>query len=460
MTNNEIWQAVLAEFELKISKANFTTWFHNTGISQYNNNHVTICVPNTFTKSWMEKKYNSEIVKALERITGKPIKKIEYNVENIKNIQEQEYDPSTPATPTPNSQETHAYTNRPMVSQFGISPKYTFSSFIVGKGNELAHAAAQAVADRPGDTYNPLFIYGGVGLGKTHLLQAVGNTMLEYNPNLKILYVSSEKFTNEFVSAVKEGRAKEFKERYRNVDLLLIDDIQFIGGKEQTQEEFFHTFNELHQQGKQVVLTSDRPPKAIPSLEDRLRSRFEWGMIADISPPDLETRVAILQTKCQEKNFLLGENITQLIAETIQSNIRELEGVLNKIIAFHKLKNITPNLETVRSILSTFENKNIKKTSTPREIIAEVAKYFDISIEDILGKSREKKLSFPRQIIMYILRKELKMSYPAIGSELGGRDHTTAMHAHTKISTEIENNLKLKQDIEMIKQRLYEKESV
>lgn len=462
MTNYEIWQSVLAEFELKISKANFTTWFHDTGIADFNNGCVTICVPNTFTKSWMEKKYNSDIVKTIERITGKPVKKIEYKVESMKNIQEQECTPTQTQT-----EQQHIIpsipsyqNNRQVIGQFGLNVKYTFSSFIVGKNNELAHAAAQAVADRPGEAYNPLFIYGGVGLGKTHLLQAVGHRMLERNPDLKILYVSSEKFTNEFISAVKEGRAKEFKDRYRNVDLLLIDDIQFIGGKEQTQEEFFHTFNELHQQGKQVVLTSDRPPKAIPSLEDRLRSRLEWGMIADISPPDMETRLAILQTKCQEKNFPLSSEILMLVAEAVQSNIRELEGALNKIIAFHNLKNTEPTKETIRSILSTLENKSIKKTRTPREIISEVSNYFDISIDDIIGKSREKKLSFPRQIIMYILRNELKMSYPAIGAELGGRDHTTAMHAHTKISTEVETNPKLKQDLELIKQRLYEKESV
>ena len=460
MTNNEVWQAVLAEFELKVSKANFTTWFHNTGVASFDDGHVTVCVPNTFTKSWMEKKYNSDIIKSLERVTGKPVKRIEYKVENVKSIEE--YECTSKSQPIISSTKNPVYSQRPaqMVSQFGLSPKYTFDSFIVGKGNELAHAAAQAVAEKPGETYNPLFIYGGVGLGKTHLLQAVGHAMLKNNPNLKILYVSSEKFTNEFVSAVKEGRAKEFKDRYRGVDLLLIDDIQFIGGKEQTQEEFFHTFNELHQQGKQVVLTSDRPPKAIPSLEDRLRSRFEWGMIADVSPPDMETRVAILQTKCQEKNFSLDPSLTQMIADAVQSNIRELEGALNKIMAYHQLKNIPPTKDSIKYVLSTFETESIKKTKTPREIIAEIGDFFGVNVEDILGKSREKRLSYPRQIIMYILRHELKMSYPAIGAELGGRDHTTAMHAHTKISTDLEKDMKLKQELEAIKQRLYEERSV
>lgn len=457
MTNHEIWQAVLAEFELKVSKANFTTWFRNTGIGQMDNGQVAICVPNTFTKSWLEKKYHIDIVKSLERVTGKPIKKVEYKVENIKNIEEKECS-------TSNNEESNVSTianpiysapNKAPALKYGLNPKYTFETFIVGKGNELAHAAAQAVANRPGEAYNPLFIYGGVGLGKTHLIQAIGQQMLQNNPQIKILYVSSEKFTNEFVSSVKEGRAKEFKERYRNVDLLLIDDIQFIGGKEQTQEEFFHTFNELHQQGKQVVLTGDRPPKAIPALEDRLRSRFEWGMIADIMAPDLETRAAILQAKCQEKKLVLSPEIIQLIAVTIQSNIRELEGALNKVMAFHQLKNIEPSKETVKSVLSSFEAQSMKKSLTARELINVAAEFYEISIEDITGKSREKKLACPRQMIMYLLREELKMSYPAIGNELGGRDHTTAMHAHTKISTDLENDLKLRQEMEGIKQRLY-----
>ena len=457
MTNHEIWQAVLAEFELKVSKANFTTWFRNTGIGQFNNGQIVVCVPNTFTKSWLEKKYHADIVKSLERVTGKPVKKVEYRVENVKNIEEKECTATVNEEPKVSSIETPIYSNqqKTLGQKFGLNPKYTFDTFIVGKNNELAHAAAQAVAAKPGETYNPLFIYGGVGLGKTHLIQAVGQKMLHDNPQVKILYVSSEKFTNEFISSVKEGHAKEFKDRYRSVDLLLIDDIQFIGGKEQTQEEFFHTFNELHQQGKQVVMTGDRPPKAIPALEDRLRSRFEWGMIADISAPDLETRVAILQSKCQEKKFKLDQEVIQQIAATIQSNIRELEGALNKVIAYHQLKDLEPTKESVRSILSSFEAQSMKKSLTPRDLINLAAEFYDISIEDIAGKSREKKLALPRQIVMYLLREELKMSYPAIGNELGGRDHTTAMHAHTKIGTELENDLKLKQEIEAIKQRLY-----
>ncbi len=483
MTNHEIWQAVLGEIELTISKANFNAWFQGTGIASYDNGKIVVCVPSSFAKGWFEKKYHTNIIKAIERVTGKPVKKLDYTIENIKNIQEQECQlqpappqtpdsgtdttsspataPSFPSQPTQQPQSfqpttgNEPYRREPVQNIFGLNPKYTFSTFIVGKGNELAHAAAQAVANRPGEAYNPLFIYGGVGLGKTHLIQAIGNDMLEKNANTKIMYVNSEKFTNDFISSVKEGRAKEFKDRYRNVDLLLIDDIQFIGGKEQTQEEFFHTFNELHQQGKQIVLTSDRPPKAIPGLEDRLRSRLEWGMIVDIAAPDLETRIAIVQAKCQEKRFPVDEKTANLIAVSIQNNIRELEGVLNKIIAFHQLKNTPATAESIKAVLVTLETQPFKKSATPKDIINEVGKFYDITLDDIAGKSREKRLAHPRQIIMYLLRTELKMSYPAIGEELGGRDHTTAMHAHTKISTDLDNDPKLKGEIDSIKQRLY-----
>lgn len=455
MTNYEIWQAVLADFELKISKANFTTWFKNTGIAKYDTGQILICVPNTFTKSWLEKKYNSDIVKTIERVTNKPVKKIEYKVENVKMIEEKECT-MVSQEPTVSSINTPIYSQqKTTATKFGLNPKYTFTNYIVGKNNELAHAASKAVVDRPGEAYNPLFLYGGVGLGKTHLLQAVGHALLERNPQTKIIYVSSEKFTNEFVASIKEGRAREFKDKYRNIDLLLIDDIQFIAGKEQTQEEFFHTFNELHQLGKQIVLTSDRPPKAIPALEDRLRSRFEWGMIVDVATPDLETRAAILQSKAQENNFIIAPELINMIATTVQSNIRELEGALNKVIAFHQLKNITPSKESIKSILTSFESQSLKRSLTPKDLINTVSEFYDVTIDDIIGKSREKRLANPRQIIMYLLREELKMSYPAIGNELGGRDHTTAMHAHTKIGTEIENDPKLKQEIKSIKERLY-----
>lgn len=460
MTNNETWQAVLAELELSISKANFNTWFKNTGIASFQDGQVVVCVPNTFNQAWIEKKYHQQIIKSLERVTGKPVKKMEYKIENIKNIEEQVIleEKRTPNTETPVSETTSVFTGNQRPNNnggFPINPKNTFSSFVVGSGSELAFAAAQAVANRPGEAYNPLFIYGGVGLGKTHLIQAVGNEILKNRPNINILYVSAEKFSNDFISSVKDGTARDFQNRYRLIDVLLIDDIQFIAGKDRTQESFFHTFNELHQQNKQVILTSDRPPKAIPALEDRLKSRFEWGMIVDIAPPDFETRVAILEKKCTEKNFLLDQKILHLVATSVQSNIRELEGALNKIIAYHQLKNIEPTIDTVKPLVSGVNSANTRRSVTAKQIIDAVADFYNIDTDDVLSKNREKRLSFPRQIIMFLLREELKMSYPSIGDELGGRDHTTAMHACEKIAKEIENDIKLKQEVELIKQKIY-----
>jgi chromosomal replication initiator protein len=463
MNTSEIWQAVLAELELSISKANFITWFKNTGIISFQEGQVLVCVPNAFTKAWLEKKYHQEIVKSLERITTKAIKKLEYKIDNIKNSFEQspialENISSPPASEintsisTTASQPLHPANNN---GGFPINSKYSFETFVVGKGTELAYAAAQAVTARPGEAYNPLFIYGGVGLGKTHLIQAVGNALLKKFPEYNIMYVSAEKFSNDFISSIKEGAAKDFQNRYRHIDLLLIDDIQFIAGKDRTQESFFHTFNELHQQNKQVIITSDRPPKSIPALEDRLKSRFEWGMIADVSAPDFETRTAILQKKCAEKNFPLDTKILEVIAVNIQSNIRELEGALNKIIVFHQLKNIIPSIESVKNLLTNVSSISARRSLTPQQLLETVSQFYSVNHEDLVSKNREKKISTPRQVIMYLMREELKMSYPAIGEELGGRDHTTAMHAHEKIVREVECDLKLKQEIELLKQRLY-----
>ncbi len=461
MNNHELWQAVLAELELSISKPNFNTWFKNTGIISTQDGVVLVCVPNTFTQGWLEKKYHQLLIKSLERITEKPIKRLDYKIENIKNVAE---------TPVARLEEP-LFTIHPAFSVdigrgglqstpsdhggFPLNPKYSFESFVVGSGSELAHAAAQAVVARPGIAYNPLFIYGGVGLGKTHLIQAVGNALVKKNPALSVMYVSAEKFSNDFISSIKEGVAKDFQTRYRHIDLLLIDDIQFIAGKDKTQESFFHTFNELHQANKQVILTSDRPPKAIPALEERLRSRFEWGMIADVSAPDFETRVAILERKCADKDFPLPPKVLQLVATTIQSNIRELEGALNKIIVSHQLKTLEPTLESVKALLSSTADGVGRRSITAAQLIEVVGQAYNLSIPDLLGKSREKKISGPRQIIMYLMRSELKMSYPSIGDELGGRDHTTAIHAFEKISGELVNDLKLKQTVDGLKQRLY-----
>lgn len=459
MNTNELWQVVLGELELTLSKANFTTWFKNTFIVSFEDDAVIIGVPNLFTHAWLEKKYHKQIIQSLQNHTSSRVKNVSYRVDSQptepQQITIEEPEPAE-ATPQPIYQyHVQQPTTQQRSGEFSLNTKYIFNSFVVGKQNELAHAAAQAVSNQPGGVYNPLFIYGGVGLGKTHLLQAVGNELLRKNPNTRILYVTCERFTNDFINAVRSGQARDFKNRYRNVDVLLVDDIQFITGKEGTQEEFFHTFNQLYQNNKQIVISSDRPPKAIPALENRLVSRFECGMMADVGSPDFETRVAILETKCKEKSYQVTREILHHIASIVQSNVRELEGALNKIIAFHQFKNLSPTIDTVKPILTSFNPTTTKKNITPRHLIHTVAQYFEIKIEELLGKSREKRLAFPRQIVMYIMREEMKSSYPSIGMELGGRDHTTAMHAYDKISTCLEEDEKLQHDIELIKQRLY-----
>jgi chromosomal replication initiator protein len=452
MNNDQLWQAVLGEIELNLSKANFTTWFKNTFISAVENNIIVIGVPNTFTKAWLENKYHKEISNALKNMVELPIKEVIYKVEARKIA------PIVNAQRKPEIKKSFDNTESSVpfsTNRFGLNTRYTFENFIVGKGNELAHAAAQAVASNPGHAYNPLFIYGGVGLGKTHLLQAIGQEVSKKSD--KILYVSSEKFTNDYIQAVKTGQARDFKERYRNVDLFLIDDIQFMGGKDGTQEEFFHTFNELHQANKQIVITSDRPPKTIPALEKRLLSRFEWGMIADVVQPDHETKIAILQKKCQEKNYILDQDIIQFVSNHIQNNIRELEGALNKIIAYHEFNNTQPNIESVKNILNDLlANVQIKSLST-KDVTEAVCRFYSISMKDLTGDSRKKELVWPRQITMFIMREELNSSYPTIGDELGGRDHTTAMHAYNKILKEVKENEneKIKQEIDSIKQLIY-----
>jgi len=455
--NEKIWQSVLAELELLISKANFTTWFKNTFVDEINNNEVVIGVPNAFTKVWLEKKYHDQIASVLEKVLSKNNLQVIYRVKNKDkeaNISNntQKNNPSK-ANDVDNS--THETVNKP-VQKFGLNSAYSFTSFVVGPGNELAQAAAHAAAQKPGEIYNPLFIYGGVGLGKTHLVQAVGNYILAKDPSKKVLYINSEKFTNDFIYAIKSGNTDKFKETYRNIDVLLIDDIQFIAGKEQTQEEFFHTFNALHQNNKQIVISSDRPPKAIPAVESRLISRFEWGMIADISSPDFETRIAILEIKCQEKNYPLEKEVINYIANNIQENIRELEGALNRIIAFHQLNNTKPSLESVKAILGGISTNPKKAGLTSKKLLQVVAEFFDINLSDLLGASRKKELVVPRQISMYLMREELRASYPNIGQDIGGRDHTTAMHACIKITQLIESDDKIKNDVAVLKQKIYE----
>jgi chromosomal replication initiator protein len=458
MDLHAIWLAALGELELTLSKANFTTWFRNTCISSFENGRATISVPNTFTKAWLEKKYHESIVKALKHVTSNAIREATYRVE---------LRPTTAAEPAPvadmrvTTEESpggmgmSADTHTSGTEDVGLNPRYQFDTFIVGKGNELAHAAAIAAATNPGEAYNPLFIYGIAGIGKTHLLQAIGHHVTKTRSEAVVCYVTCERFTNEFIQAVRGGRINEFKDRYRNVDVLMVDDIQFISGKQGTQEEFFHTFNALHQLNKQIVLSSDRSPKDIQSLESRLLSRFEWGMITDISTPDFETRIAILESKCAQKNYPLNPEILRVIAGTVSSNVRELEGALNKIIAYHQFKNIQPTMDTVQTLLQSFVPTVPKRNITPRKLLDTISIYFDISMEDLLGKSRERRLAFPRQVAMYLLREDAKCSYPAIGAHVGDRDHTTAMHACNKIAEQVKKDEQLKHDITLIREKIY-----
>src|SRR6056297_2601932 len=456
MDNNQIWQAVLGEIELNLSKAKFTTWFKNTFILSQENGEVIICVPNTFTKTWLEKKYHSEILKALKNVLGEEVKNIYYKVQTKKQEEKKEEKikvrSGSSKTDPSESVETKPQ-NKPSCNRFGLNPKYVFETFVVGKGNELAHAATKAVAANLGRAYNPLFIYGGVGLGKTHLLQAAGN---EVSKNSRVLYTTSEKFTNDYVQAVHSGKAKDFKDYYRNVDMLLIDDVQFMAGKDGTQEEFFHTFNELQQADKQIIITSDKPPKSIPALEKRLLSRFESGMVADVSKPDMETKIAILEEKAKEKSYSLDREILEYIANNIDNNIRELEGALNKIIVFHEFNNSTPSLKTTKNILNDLLCNLQAKSVSVKDIIEAVCSFYSISSKDLTGKGRRKELVWPRQVAIFLMREEVDASYPTIGQELGGRDHTTAMHAYNKILEEVKEkeNKKIKQEIESIKQIL------
>jgi chromosomal replication initiator protein len=340
----------------------------------------------------------------------------------------------------------------PSQNEIVLNPNYTFDRFVVGSSNRLAHAAALSVAKKPGDSYNPLFLYGGVGLGKTHLMQAIGNEILKRG-NTKVLYVSCEKFTNDYIEAVRSGKAARFKDKYRNIDVLLIDDIQFLVGKESTQEEFYHTFNALHQNNKQIVISSDRPPKALSSLEDRLVSRFEGGMIADISPPDFETRLAILKKRQREKNYYIDDEILELIATKVQQNIRELEGAFTRLVANCQLSGEKPTLERAQQLLSSYDLPRATGL-TFEKVLNKISEFYGLNKEDILNQKRDRELVHPRQVMMYILRHELNYSYPKIGKELK-RDHTTVIHGCEKIEKAIVQNDGLKQEISLIKNRLY-----
>jgi chromosomal replication initiator protein len=449
MNNIELWQSVLAQMQFHISKANFATWFQNTEIISKENEKIIISVPNAFSKEWLSNKYNKLILKILHN-TDDSIKDLDFiikpqSVKNsaVKAISENE------RIETEQLKFEEFKTNK----ETNLNPRYTFDNFVVGSFNELAHAAALAVADNPGLTYNPLFIYGGTGLGKTHLIQSIGNRISDNLKKKKVKYISSEKFVSSIVTAIRNNSMESFKASLSPIDVLILDDIQFIAGKNKSQEEFFHVFNSLYEKNKQIVLSSDRPPNAIPELEDRLRSRFEGGMIADVSLPDYETRLVILKTKLQEKNMELPEEILEYIATNVKKNIRELEGALNKLLICKKI-NQTITIESAKKLLkgfvfSPFDVANYKK------IIETVAKFYNLEEKNLFDPTRRKEIVKPRQVAMFLLRKELKYSFPAIARKFGGKDHTTAIYAYKKILQENEENNKLTEELNLIKQRIY-----
>ncbi len=457
MTNEELWSQALSEIELVVSRANFATWFKDTSVFDNAGGIVTIAVPNGFAKEWLENKYHKFILKSL-RSFAPDIRAVQYTIKTLTQTQspaQQKQKPMKDIFVSKNisnaPEEQLEFKDFHVDPRTNLNPKYTLDTFIVGSFNEVAHAAALSVIKNLGSAYNPLFIYGGVGMGKTHLLQAIGNGVLAQDPTRKVRYITAETFSNELVSSLQQGTVHSFKEKYRDFNLLIVDDIQFFSGKTKTQEEFFYTFNTLYEAGNQVVFSSDRSPKSILDIEERLRSRLEAGVMVDISEPEYEARLAILKLKSKERNMEISEGALETIASLIQKNIRELEGALNIIHIQSKYHNRVLSEEEIKVILS----KNIKpRTSvTPSQIIKMVAEYYDIPERSIFERTRKTDVVLPRQIAMYLIREDLQGSYPAIGEKFGGRDHTTAIHAYEKIKNEVKKNSKLEEDIKFVREK-------
>jgi len=459
-TTSSLWQAVLGEIELSVSRGNFVTWFKNTCLLRESDDLVVIGVPNVFIKQQLERKYNALIQQTLQK-NGAAASKVEYKIHSglttpKEKDPEQFVDLNLSVNTAPQKDtiaKAPAASSLAHTYRQGLNERYTFESFIVGSGNELAYAACQAAAVQPGTKYNPLFLYGGVGIGKTHLIQAVGNAVLANKKSARVVYVSSEQFLQEFVDAVRFKKNTDFADFYRSADVLIVDDIQFIAGKEKVQEEFFHTFNALHQANKQIIISSDKPPREIATLEERLRSRFAWGMSIDMQNPDLETRCAILQTKAHAHGIELPTNVTEYLASNVQTNIRELEGALNRLLAWCEMRGLAPNIDIASSLLGTSQAR--PKHISARQIIERTARHFQIPIQDILGPKRDKDIVVPRQVAMYVLRSELHLSFPKIAKELGRKDHTTAIHSVEKIEKEIKLDPDLRTAVASIKERLH-----
>jgi chromosomal replication initiator protein len=448
MDLEQMWQSTLGEMEIQLTKAHFATWLKNSRPIDKRDDTLRIALPSNFAKTWVEEKYQKNII-GIVRNMDTSVKKIEFVVGN-KNIPFNKVSSDQKEIENGAGELDFNKTD----PETGLNPKYTLSSFVVGPSNELAFAAANAITETPGTKYNPFFIYGGVGLGKTHLIQAIGNELTaKYKGKIKTKYVSSEQFTRDIVWGLRNDRIESVKKKYRDVDVLIIDDIQFIGGKEKTEEEFFHTFNALYENNKQIIISSDRPPQSLPTLEERLRSRFEGGLIADVSYPEYEMRVAIIRSKLQEMNRRLSDPVIDLIAKRLRKNIRELEGVLKKIIFFEERKQTEITIKAAEEIIEK-ATQNLSKRVTDAQILKSVAEFFNITVEDLVSHNRRKEVVEPRQIAIYLLRDISELSYPYIGEKLG-RDHTTAIHSYEKINQEINRNPALNQKILTIKDIIY-----
>ncbi|PID30866.1 chromosomal replication initiator protein DnaA [Candidatus Saccharibacteria bacterium] len=457
---DQLWRTVQGEVEISLSRGNYITWFKNTRLIQVDKESATLGVQNVFVKQQFEGKYRDMVLQTLAK-NGVHVSRLNVKIQPVTKTRESDDELITNAV---NSAKTAANSTSTQPSarqrsglahayRQGVNEKYRFENFIVGSGNELAYAACQAVAADLGNKYNPLFLYGGVGIGKTHLIQAVGNEILANRPGSHVVYVSSEQFVQEFVDALRFKKNTDFADYYRGADVLIVDDVQFLAGKEKIQEEFFHTFNALHQANKQIIISSDKPPKDIPTLEERLRSRFVWGMSIDMQNPDFETRCAIIQSKAEEKNISLPHDVVEYLSTQFQTNIRELEGALNQVLAFCEMRGLAPNLAIVSGLLGSGRGR--PKHLSARQIIERCAKYYQVAVEDMLGPKRDKDIVTPRQIAMYLLRSELHLSFPKIAQELGRKDHTTAIHSVEKIEKETDLNPAIRTALADIKERLY-----
>jgi chromosomal replication initiator protein len=460
MDAKQVWRAALGELQVSLSPANYETWLRDTQLVDVDEQRFRISVPNGFAKDWLETRYRSLISQTLARIVGYSVQ-VEFIIASAPAAAPvdgaPDADPSMGPPIHTGSSQVRVEPTR-VGGEGGttnINPRYTFANFIVGSANRLAHAASLSVAERPGHAYNPLFLYGGVGLGKTHLMHAIGNQVIAKFPRKRVVYATSEKFTNEFITSIQQGKIDDFRARYRRIDLLLIDDIQFIADKERTQEEFFHTFNAIHEDGKQIVMSSDRPPKAILTLEERLRSRFEWGLIADLTAPDLETRIAILRAKAEEGALPITSDVIEFIARKVVSNIRELEGALNRIIAFASMGATPISIELAQAVLSNVLYNPKKRQVTPERIAKAVSDYYSVPLDVLQGQKRDKSIVMPRQIAMFLMREETDVSLLRIGAELGGRDHSTVLHACDKITRESAINDELRREIAAVRELIY-----